>query len=84
MLSVELKHLANILDSVGELRNISQQAKKWSTRIHDAIWQTTVSCHKMFTSHPFIPSIQVVNNIFAYETNGRRLPSGKMGIHILL
>ncbi|KAF8232422.1 hypothetical protein L208DRAFT_1397383 [Tricholoma matsutake] len=53
MLSVELKHLADVLDSARELRDVSQQAKEWSTRIHDAIWETTV-----------------VNNIFAYETNG--------------
>ncbi|TFK43339.1 Six-hairpin glycosidase-like protein [Crucibulum laeve] len=53
MLSVELQHLADMLDNTSQLRNISQQAKVWSTRIHDAIWKTTV-----------------VNNIFAYETNG--------------
>ncbi|PPQ70128.1 hypothetical protein CVT24_003875 [Panaeolus cyanescens] len=53
MLSVELSHLATILDSTHQLRNVSQQAKEWSARIHDAIWDTTV-----------------VNNIFAYETNG--------------
>jgi uncharacterized protein len=46
MLSVELKYLADILDSVGVLRNVSQQAKGWSTRIHDAIWKTTVSSQK--------------------------------------
>jgi hypothetical protein len=43
MLSVELTHLAAILDSAGELRNVSQQAKQWSSRIHNAIWKTTVS-----------------------------------------
>jgi len=43
MLSVELSHLAVILDSAGELRNASQQAKEWSARIHSAIWKTTVS-----------------------------------------
>jgi len=53
MLSVELSHLAAILDSAGEHRNASQQAKEWSSRIHSAIWKTTV-----------------VDNIFAYETNG--------------
>jgi len=58
MLSVELKHLADVLDSVGILRNVSQQAKEWSARIHHAIWETTV-----------------VNNIFAYETNGKLLSS---------
>ncbi|KAF9469076.1 Six-hairpin glycosidase-like protein [Collybia nuda] len=53
MLSVELKHLAEILDSARQLPDVSQQAKIWSTRIHGAIWKTTV-----------------VDNIFAYETNG--------------
>jgi len=32
---------------------VSQQARQWSKRIHDAIWENTV-----------------VDNIFAYETNG--------------
>uniref|UniRef100_A0A8H7XWY9 Glycoside hydrolase family 125 protein n=1 Tax=Psilocybe cubensis TaxID=181762 RepID=A0A8H7XWY9_PSICU len=53
MLSVELTNLAHLLDSTGQLRNVSQQAKEWSARIEDAIWKTTV-----------------VDNIFAYETNG--------------
>ncbi|KDR83528.1 hypothetical protein GALMADRAFT_54994 [Galerina marginata CBS 339.88] len=53
MLSVELTNLAQILDGVGQLRNVSQQAKQWSAKIQDAIWKTTV-----------------VDNIFAYETNG--------------
>ncbi|KAF8974386.1 Six-hairpin glycosidase-like protein [Flammula alnicola] len=53
MLSVELTNLANMLDSVGQLRNVSQQAKQWSSRIHDAIYSTTL-----------------VDNVFAYETNG--------------
>lgn len=43
MLSVELTNLAEILDSTGKLRNISQQARDWSSRIHNAIWKTTVS-----------------------------------------
>ncbi|KAF5369901.1 hypothetical protein D9758_001236 [Tetrapyrgos nigripes] len=53
MLSVELTHLADILDAAGQGQNISQSAREWSTRIHDAIWNTTI-----------------VDNIFAYETNG--------------
>jgi len=53
MLSVELTHLANMLDATGQLHNVSEQAKEWSSRIHDAVWKTTV-----------------VDNIFAYETNG--------------
>lgn len=43
MLSVELSNLAEILDSTGKLRNVSQQARDWSSRIHNAIWKTTVS-----------------------------------------
>ena len=42
MLSVELAHLANMLAATGQLHNVSEQAKEWSTRIHDAIWKTTV------------------------------------------
>ena len=42
MLSVELAHLANMLDATEQLRNVSEQAKQWSSRIHDAIWKTTV------------------------------------------
>ncbi|KAF8639878.1 hypothetical protein AX17_001132 [Amanita inopinata Kibby_2008] len=53
MLSVELKHIADVLDDVNQLRNISQLSRGWSNRIRNAIWSTTV-----------------VDNIFAYETNG--------------
>lgn len=42
MLSVELKHLANVLDSAGVLANVSSQAKEWSERIGKAVWDTTV------------------------------------------
>jgi hypothetical protein len=42
MLSVELGHLADVLDEVGELKNVSSKAREWSARIKDAIWQTTV------------------------------------------
>ncbi|KAK7049687.1 hypothetical protein VNI00_005718 [Paramarasmius palmivorus] len=48
MLSVELAHLADMLDATGTAENISTSAREWSARIHDA----------------------VVDNIFAYETNG--------------
>jgi hypothetical protein len=75
MLSVELKHLADILDNVGQLSNVSQQAKDWSTRIHDAIWETTVSPHKERLNCLSMSNHQVVNNIFAYETNGNISPS---------
>lgn len=43
MLSVELDHLATILDATGQGANISQSAKEWSARIRDAVWDTTVS-----------------------------------------
>lgn len=42
MLSVELKHLANVLDTVGVLANVSSQAKEWGARIEKAVWDTTV------------------------------------------
>lgn len=42
MLSVELAHLADVLDSLNQLHDISQEARQWSTKIHDAIWSTTV------------------------------------------
>ena len=77
MLSVELSHLAAILDSAGELRNVSQKAKEWSSRIHNAIWKTTVSEARdvllQIISVIPAPLIQVVDNIFAYETNGKVL-----------
>lgn len=53
MLSVELGHLADILDSAKQAHNVSVAAREWSARISAAIWNTTV-----------------VDNIFAYETNG--------------
>ena len=49
MLSVELTNLANMLDSVGQLRNVSQQARTWSSRISDAIYATAV--------RPFTPPL---------------------------
>ncbi|KAF8351307.1 Six-hairpin glycosidase-like protein [Amanita rubescens] len=42
MLNVELDHLADMLDDTKQLYNASQQARQWSKRIHDAIWETTV------------------------------------------
>ncbi|EKM59661.1 uncharacterized protein PHACADRAFT_205888 [Phanerochaete carnosa HHB-10118-sp] len=53
MLSVELTNLANILDSAKQAPNVSAAAREWSSRISNAIWNTTL-----------------VDNIFAYETNG--------------
>lgn len=73
MLSVELTNLANMLDSVGQLKNVSQQAKTWSSRISDAVYATTVSIR--LASSPriifvLIAMLQIVDDIFAYETNG--------------
>ncbi|THH17624.1 hypothetical protein EW146_g3227 [Bondarzewia mesenterica] len=42
MLSVELSHLANMLDELGQLQNVSQLARDYSATIQDAIWKTTV------------------------------------------
>ncbi|TFK93848.1 glycoside hydrolase family 125 protein [Polyporus arcularius HHB13444] len=53
MLSVELTHLADILDSAKQAHNVSKLARQYSSTINKAIWDTTV-----------------VNNVFAYETNG--------------
>jgi meiotically up-regulated gene 157 (Mug157) protein len=47
MLSVELTNLAQLLDQTHQLRNVSQQAKKWSSRIHQAIWDTTVRLYNV-------------------------------------
>jgi len=74
MLSVELGHLARILDDTNQLSEFSEKSKALSLRIHDAIWNTTVGS-------PSIPRLQltlyckVVNDIFAYETNGDFLSS---------
>ena len=43
MLSVELTHLANMLDAARQYSNISEQARSLSSRIQNAVWQTTVS-----------------------------------------
>lgn len=43
MLSVELGYLAELLDEVGVQQDVSGDAREWSTRIKDAIWEHTVS-----------------------------------------
>lgn len=43
MLSVELGHLADILDSAKQSKNVSTSARQWSLSIRDAIWNSTVS-----------------------------------------
>lgn len=42
MLSVELTHLANMLDAVKQRKDVSTKARQLSQRISDAIWETTV------------------------------------------
>ncbi|GJJ07348.1 hypothetical protein Clacol_001549 [Clathrus columnatus] len=53
MLSVELTHLADMLQAVKRRPDVVSNARTLSKRISDAVWNTTV-----------------VNDIFAYETNG--------------
>ncbi|KAG8692694.1 hypothetical protein FRC09_011029 [Ceratobasidium sp. 395] len=43
MLSVELVHLADILDSIGRSKEVSKNARKWSSQIKNAIWNYTVA-----------------------------------------
>ncbi|TFK76098.1 hypothetical protein BDN72DRAFT_756746 [Pluteus cervinus] len=43
MLSVELGHLADMLQASGKLSNITQQSRQLSNRIRDAIWKTTIA-----------------------------------------
>ncbi|TDL29300.1 hypothetical protein BD410DRAFT_779669 [Rickenella mellea] len=42
MLSVELANLADMLEAANTMKNISTQARAYSKRISDAIWNTTV------------------------------------------
>lgn len=42
MLSVELTHLADMLDAVHQRQDVSSKARQLSKRISDAIWRTTV------------------------------------------
>lgn len=42
MISVELTHLADMLDAVKQRSDISGKARQLSKQISDAIWQTTV------------------------------------------
>lgn len=42
MLSVELTHLADMLDVVHQRQNVSVKARQLSKRISDAVWNTTV------------------------------------------
>ncbi|KAI0049554.1 glycoside hydrolase family 125 protein [Auriscalpium vulgare] len=42
MLSVELTHLADMLDKTGQSKNVSAMARRYSATIEKAIWDTTV------------------------------------------
>jgi hypothetical protein len=42
MLSVELTHLADMLDAAKQRQDVSEKARQLSKRISDAIWNTTV------------------------------------------
>jgi meiotically up-regulated gene 157 (Mug157) protein len=54
MMSVELSYLADMLDQIGTLSNVSSLAREYSATIRAAVW-----------NHTLTPS-----GIFAYETNG--------------
>lgn len=73
MLSVELSHLADILDAAGKSKNVSTSARSLSSRIHNAIMNFTVCLLRSNTSICYsidLARCQIQNNIFAYETNG--------------
>jgi uncharacterized protein len=71
MLSVELNNLADIVDSAKLFKNVSKLAREWSSRIEAAVWNTTVGgCEIRDSIHQTNGAFKVVNNIFAYETNG--------------
>lgn len=42
MLSVELNHLADILEAAKQSKNVSDSARAWSNKIRKAIMHTTV------------------------------------------
>jgi hypothetical protein len=42
MLSVELTHLADMLDATKNAKNVSKAARQYSSIIEKAIWDTTV------------------------------------------
>lgn len=45
MLTVELSHLADILDATKQAQNVSQLARHYKSVITNAIWDTTVSVY---------------------------------------
>jgi hypothetical protein len=42
MLSVELKHLADVMDAVGGDEDIVRLGRKWSATVSEAIWEHAV------------------------------------------
>lgn len=54
MLAVELDHIAQMLEEQNTLQNVSAKAREYSSRIRQAVWDTTIS-----------PA-----GVFAYETDG--------------
>ena len=54
MMSVELDHLADMLDQLDTGKDLSGRARKHAQTIRQAIWDHTISS----------------NGLFAYETNG--------------
>lgn len=70
MLSVQLTNLATILDHAGVAPNVSSQAKHWSKTIEQAVWEHTVRRVWQKVCILLICLSQVVDGIFAYETNG--------------
>jgi meiotically up-regulated gene 157 (Mug157) protein len=54
MLSVELDHIAEMLEELNTHQNISSKARDYSSRIRQAVWDHTITS----------------KGIFAYETDG--------------
>ncbi|KAK8023802.1 hypothetical protein PG993_011868 [Apiospora rasikravindrae] len=54
MISVELDHIADMLDKAGTQADLSKQARGYASTIRDAVLNTTLT----------------LNGVFAYETNG--------------
>jgi hypothetical protein len=48
MLSVELTHLADVLDAVKQRPDVSANARQLSKRISAAIWNTTVRASSLW------------------------------------
>ncbi|KAK8037609.1 hypothetical protein PG991_000955 [Apiospora marii] len=55
MMSVELDHIADMLDAAGAQAELSKQARGYAATIQDAVWNTTRT---------------LGGKVFAYETNG--------------